>query len=390
MLRAAAILIGALALLGLSGVSGMDRIARTDPAIAAQVPLPFARAALRTLGNQALAGQRGKDAAAYGWHALNRAPLEAEAVALFAAGQLASGNTAQAERAFGVAGRMGWRVPLTQAYWLSKALEKHDNAAAAMRLDALLRQQPTLVGQQALLDPVERDPGARAALIERIDPETAWLAKYLDEVFMLQPQVLRQRAQVMVDAADAGLVLGCERLSNLAGAMTSLNLFAEAAALWDAQCPHSAGLLRGGDGLATLNLQGTRNPFAWQALGNGDLLLGLVPAPGQNGQRLTIGGTPPIAERFLAKLLLLAPGRYRLSWRTGDNEGNQSDWLRPALVCKGESDNRLQGPEAGTDGRASALVTIGLNCIAQQLSFARSPGGSSSVWLQDIRIDRLP
>ena len=174
------------------------------------------------------------------------------------------------------------------------------------------------------------------------------------------------------------------------GGHETLNLYAEAVALWDAQCPQSAGLLQGGEGLATLNLQGTRNPFAWQALGNGDLLLGLVPAPGQNGQRLTIGGSPPIAERFLAKLLLLAPGRYRLSWRAGDNEGNQSDWLRPALVCKGESDNRLQGPEAGTDGRASALVTIGLNCIAQQLSFARSPGGGSSVWLQDVRLDRLP
>ena len=390
MLRAAAILLGALTLLGLSGVSGMDRMARTNPAVAAQVPLPFASAALRTLGNQALAGQRGSDAAAYGWHALDRAPLEADAVALFAAGQLSSGKTAQADRAFGVAGRMGWRVPLTQAYWLSRALQTNDYAGAAMRLDALLRQQPTLIGQQALLDPVERDPAARAALIERLDPQTAWLGKYLDEVFALPPQVLRQRALLMVDAADAGLVLGCERMANLAGAMTNLNLYAEAAALWEAQCPRSAGLLKGGDGLATLNLQGTRNPFAWQVLGNGDLLLGLVPASGQNGQRLTIDGTPPIAERFLAKLLLLEPGRYRLSWRAGDSAGDQSELVRAAMVCKGEDGNRLENLTSGTDGRASALVTIAPGCIAQQLSFARAPGGSASVWLEDVRLDPLP
>lgn len=390
MLRATAILIGALALLGLSGVSGMDRIARTDPAIAAQVPLPFARAALRTLGNQALAGQRGSDAAAYGWHALNRAPFEADAVALFAAGQLASGKTAQADRAFGVAGWMGWRVPLTQAYWLSRALQAHDYAGAAMRLDALLRQQPTLIGQQALLDQVERDPAARAALIARLDPGTEWLGRYLDEVFALPPQVLRQRALMMIDAADAGLVLGCDRMSNLAGAMTNLNLYTEAAALWDAQCPQSAGLLKGGDGLATLDLQGTRNPFAWQILGSGDLLLGLVPAPGHNGQRLTIDGTPPIAERFLAKLLLLEPGRYRLSWRAGDTSGDQSEAIRAALVCKGEKGSRLEDQTPGTDDRASALVTITPDCIAQQLSFARAPGGSGKVWLEDVRLDPLP
>ncbi|MGB7655202.1 MAG: hypothetical protein WBL74_06950 [Novosphingobium sp.] len=394
MLRAAAILIGALALLGLSGVSGMDRMARTDPAIAAQVPLPFASAALRTLGNQALAAQRGGDAAAYGWHALDRAPLEADAVALFAAGQLASGKTAQANRAFAVAGRMGWRVPVTQAYWFSQALQTGDYPAAAMRLDALLRQQPTMIGQQALLDPVERDPAARAALIERLDPETAWLGKYLNEVFALPPQVLRQRALLMVEAADAGLVLGCERMSNLAGAMTNLNLFSEASALWDAQCPQSAGLLKGGDGLATLNLQGTRNPFAWQAVGNGDLLLGVATAAGGKGRRLTIDGTPQIAEQFLTKLLLLEPGRYRLTWRAGDSAedqtGNQSQAIRAALVCKGEEGNRLEDQTLGTYGLASAVVTIPPNCAAQLLSFARAPGGSGSVWLEDVRLDQLP
>ena len=130
-------------------------------------------------------------------------------------------------------------------------------------LDALLRQLPTLVGQQALLDPVERDPAARAALVERIDPETAWLGKYLNEVFALPPPVLRQRAAVMIDAAAAGMVLGCDSLSNLAAAMTNAGLYREAGALWAAQCPEAGGLLLGGENFATLNLQGTRNPFAW-------------------------------------------------------------------------------------------------------------------------------
>lgn len=389
MLRGAAILFGALALIGLSAVSGMDRLARADPAVAAEVPLPFARAALRTLGSQALIAGRGKDAASYGWHALNRAPFEAESVALFAAGQLAEGNAPMAERAFGLAGRMGWRVPLTQAYWLTRAMAARDYDTAAMRLDALLRQQPTLVGQQALLDAVERNPAARAALVERLDPETAWLGKYLNEVFALPPQTLRQRAQVMIDAAGTGLVLGCDGMSNLAAAMTNAALFSEAGALWAAQCPDAGGLLLGGDGFATLDLLGTRNPFAWQALGSGDVLLGLVPQAAGRGQRLTIDGTLPATRPFLAKLLLLSPGRYRLSWRAGTADGAAGDRIRASLSCKGQPEAWLPAEHVGDGLRRTTVVSVAPGCSAQQLSFALTSGGGN-LWLEDVRLDPLP
>lgn len=389
MLRWAAILTGALALMGLSAANGMDRMARSNPAVAAEVPLPFASAALRTLGGQALTAGRGKDAASYGWHALNRAPFEAESVALFAAGQLADGNAPMAERAFGLAGRMGWRVPLTQAYWLTRAMETRDYDTAAMRLDALLRQQPTLVGQQALLDAVERNPAARAALVERLDPGTAWLGKYLNEVFALPPQALRQRAQVMIDAAGGGLVLGCDAASNLAAAMTNAGLYRGAGALWAAQCPGAGGLLQGGEGFATLDLLGTRNPFAWQALGSGDVLLGLVPQAAGGGQRLTIDGSPPATRAFLGKLLLLAPGRYRLSWRAGSADSAAGDRIRASLNCKGQPEAWLSAESLGDGLRRTAVVTVAANCPAQVLSFALSSGGGN-LWLEAVRLDPLP
>lgn len=389
MLRGAAILTGALALIGLSAASGIDRLARTDPAVATAVPLPFARAALRTLGSQALIAGRGKDAASYGWHALNRAPFEAESVALFAAGQLAEGNAPMAERAFGLAGRMGWRVPLTQAYWLTRAMETRDYDSAAMRLDALLRQQPTLVGQQALLDPVERNPAARAALVERLDPETAWLGKYLNEVFALPPQALRQRAQVMIDAGGAGLVLGCEAVSNLAAAVTNAGLYREAGALWAAQCPDTGGLLQGGEGFATLDLLGTRNPFAWQAVGSGDVLLGLVPEAAGRGQRLTIDGTLSATRIFLAKLLLLAPGRYRLHWRAGMTDGSAGDRIRVSLSCKGQQQVWLSAQSVGDGLSRTAVFKVAPGCAAQVLSFALTSGGGN-LWLEQVRLDPLP
>lgn len=391
MLRAAAILAGTLGLAALSGLNGMDRIARTNLAVAAQVPMPFASAALRNLGQNALAAQRGADAAAYGWHALDKAPANAESVALFAAGQLAQGNAPVAERAFTLAGRMGWRVPITQAYWLNRAMQARDYDAAAMRLDALLRQQPSLVGQEALLDPVERDPEARAALVERIDPQTAWLDKYLNEVHGISPDALRQRAMVMIDAAAAGQVLGCDRLSNLASAMINQRLYSEAADLWAAQCPNESGALMGGEGFAGLTLQETRNPFAWQVDSSGDVLLGTVPAAEGDGQRLTVDGTPAVTRRFLAKLIMLEPGRYRVSWKAGSGDGGTMapKRLRASLICRDTPDNWLQFPAQGSDGRWSITASVAPGCEAQVLAFALG-GGGGSLWLEDVRLDRVP
>lgn len=388
MWRVAAILAGALALGGACAVSGMDRMARFNPAVAAQVPQPFARAALRTLGGQALAAGRSKDAAAYGWHALNRAPFESESVALFAAGQLAAGNAPAAERGFALAGRMGWRVPVTQAYWLNRAMQAGDYDRAALRLDALLRQLPTLVGQQALLDPVERSPAARAALVERMDARTEWLGRYIDEVFALPPAVLRQRGTVMIDAANAGLVLGCARLSDMAGAMINARMYGDARALWAAQCPDASGPLLGGDGFATLDLTGSRNPFAWRSEGSGDVLLGLVARTG-GGQRLTIDGTPPATRPFLSKLLLLDPGRYRLSWRAGAGDGPADARIRAALDCAGAPAVWLDAAPVGDGLRRTVVVTVPGGCPAQTLRFALS-GGGGSLWLEDVRLDPLP
>ncbi|MEQ1497487.1 MAG: hypothetical protein ABL914_02420 [Novosphingobium sp.] len=389
MLRGALILLSGLALGGLSAVSGLDRMARTDPAIAAQVPTRFASAALRTLGGQALAARRSADAAAYGWHAIDRSPVNAEAVALFAAGNLGGGNTPLAQRAFRLAGRMGWRVPITQAYWLNQALEARDYDAAAMRLDALLRQQPTLVGQQALIDPVERNPEARAALVERLDLETAWLGKYLNEVFDLPPEVLRQRGWVLVDAARAGFEVGCDASANLAAAMIHKRLYQEARELWAAQCPEAGNALLGDEGFAALNLQGARNPFGWQIVGNGDVLLSAVPLAAGNGQRLAIDGTPPVMRRFLAKLLLLASGRYQLSWLAGKNDGKPSDKIRAALSCKGQAEIWLEPQLDRASGRWFATTVVPADCPEQRLSFALA-AGAGSVWLEDVSLDPIP
>jgi hypothetical protein len=145
----------------------------------------------------------------------------------------------------------------------------------------------------------------------------------------------------------------------------------------------------GGEDFAGLNLQGTRNPFAWQAIGSGDVLLGLAPGAGHNGQRLTIDGTPATMQRFLSKLLLLKPGRYVVTWRAGGGDGAASNRIRAVLSCKGQAD-QWQDPQFDRAAqRWSIAATVPANCPAQQLSFALASGGGS-LWLEAVSLYRLP
>lgn len=390
MLRMVLVLLGALVLSGLGAGSGIDRMARSDPAIARMVPDWFATIALRTLGGRALAAGRGADAAAYGWHAVNRAPTDAEAVALLAAGRLANGDRAGAQRAFAVAGRMGWRVPITQAYWFDRALAAKDYDAAVERLDALLRQQPTLVGQQGLLDRVEQNPEARAALIARLDPRTAWLGKYLEEVFALPPQALRQRATVLIEAARGGLVLGCDASASLAGAMANRGLYEEAHRFWRAECPPAGESLLGDAGFARLSLQGARSPFDWTVVGSGEISLGLVDNPAGQGRRLTVAGAPPVTQPILTRLLVLPRGRYRLSWEARDAAGRPSPRIRAALDCKEAPVSWIEPAHDQAARRWSDVIEVPANCPVQVLTFALAPGDGELLSLGEVSLRPQP
>ena len=65
--------------------------------------------------------------------------------------------------------------------------------------------------------------------------------------------------------------------------------------------------------------------FAWQLIGNGDLTLAVVPGSKGSGQRLLIDGKTDVTRPVLTQLVVLDPGRYWLSWRSGTDGGQASD-----------------------------------------------------------------
>ena len=125
---------------GLAAGSAADRLSAGDPVLAAQIPALFASEALRTRGAEALSNGQAVGAEAIGTAAIRNAPTDPQSTALFGAGKLAVGDRVLADRAFRVAGQLGWGVPITQSYWMGQALADGKYDIAALRLDALLRQ----------------------------------------------------------------------------------------------------------------------------------------------------------------------------------------------------------------------------------------------------------
>ena len=378
----------ALALLVYSGFalgSGLDRLSATRPELAAMVPAPFAAEALRSLGGQALAAGKAVPAAEYGVQALRDSPTDPQSPALYGAALLARGEKAKAEQAFRIAGQLGWRVPVTQTYWMGRALAGGDYRIAALRLDALLRQQPGLMAQRQLLDPMERNPAGRAAMVERMKLRPAWLDRYAGEVWAAPADIMQQRAEVLFDAARAGLVLGCPVIAPTIERMALLGQLSQGSALWRAHCPVAGSGLVADPRFEMIELGSKPGAFGWQMIGNDELTVGVVPAVGGPGRRITVDGNAARTRLFLSQLTVLQPGRYMLSWRAGNAQESPSDKVLASLVCAGQPPVWLAARLDGRTRRWQAEAIVPSGCPGQQIGFGIAPA-AGTVWLEQVEL----
>ena len=380
---------GLLAYTALVAGSAVDRLSKDNPALAAQVPGLFASEALRTLGAEALANGKAIDAATIGERAIRDAPTDPQSTALFGAGKFAAGNRPLADRAFRVAGQLGWRVPITQSYWMGQALAAGKYDLAALRLDALLRQQPELLRQRQLTDPMERNPAGQTAMIARMRANPVWLGFYAGDVENLPADAALQRADVLGQAARSGIMLGCDRIAPLASRLAVVGQASSGSALWRQHCPEAgSGLISDGK-LATLDINARPTAFSWELIGNSELALSILPAGSSSGKRLVIDGLADVIRPVLAQNLVLAPGRYVLTWRTGSPQGQASDHLLAGLACQNQppiwTDANL---DRGT-GLWNAAVEVQPGCPLYRLTFAAAPR-SGQVWLEQVALTKAP
>lgn len=368
--------------------SGLDRIAQARPALAPHVPAPFASQALRSAGREALA--RGDAAASLklGKAAVVDAPVEPESTALLGMARLAAGDRSGGERAFRVAGQLGWRVPYTQAYWMDRALAVGDYRVAAMRLDAMLRQQPELLANRALLDPLEQAPAGRAALAERLMTAPGWLVPYSTQVTGLARDVLLQRAQVLGEVARRGGSTGCEAIAPLVEQLVDAQAVAEGSALWRQHCPGATQTMVHDGNFVAAMLEQDRSQFTWTFIGQGDASALFEPAPNPPAKLLAIDSTALYPRLIARQLVLAGPGRYRLTWLAIGADGGPSDLALAAFACTPDPKDWLSARFDATRHRWIAEFTIDGSCAARWLGFGIAPR-PGNVKLGQIALERI-
>ena len=230
------IAVAALAYAALAIGNGLDRMASVAPGAARHLPKLFATNSLAVIG-QADLSRDPRAALALAERLVARAPVEPASTALLGAARAEIGDDAGADRAYHVAGQLGWRIPLTQSYLEAEALESGDAPVAAQRLDALLRLQPQLLRDPAVLAPFESDPAAQSALVDRLATRPPWLGIYTGQFDPPPADMLVRRVPTLLLLGERGIVLGCDAITPAMRQLISAGLAAPADALRRRHCP---------------------------------------------------------------------------------------------------------------------------------------------------------
>lgn len=363
--------------------SGLDRMSAKNPSLAGLVPPPFRANAWRGASALALAGGDLSAAQAAALHAVRRDPMNAAAASALGLTQLTSRDGAGAAAAFRVAAQLGWRDKSTQLYWMAVATNSGDFAIAAERADALLRQDAQLREQPLLLAALERSPGGRKALAARLALRPEWFGDYWNKLYLLKPEQLFARARVLDEPTLQPAGMTCFEVKTMVSALLANRRSEQGRMVLKRYCGAGNGALLADGGFERARIADT-SPFGWQFTGAGGLDVRLEPGPGDSGTAVVIDSALPLRQIFASQTLQLAPGGYRVSWRTPRSDGTGASRVVARLSCQQNSGDFLAAAPSGGD-RFAAFARVNPDCPLQWLDLAIDPG-EGAVAVDDVAV----
>lgn len=365
-------------------LSGTDRQSREFPNSPSVVGWPYDTGAARA--KAALAFVRSGPASAIGYarRSILSDPISAQSVSILGRAELYAQHYTEAHKVFEVAGQLGWRDAMTQIYWLDQALLGNDYRVAAERLDALLRQSPDDENRDRFLAVVASSPEGRDALAQRLKLSPPWAFTIVTELRDLPDDQLMQRVDIMRRTGKG--VWDCRASEKIAQRLIDLNKLDEAQSIWSMSCETSSSLVYDG-GFEHLDVLKPTTGFDWVVSNRGDTEVAI--AGDQAGDRsLELGVTAAVTLPVLRQLLVLNPGRYRLSWRTPGISANQAHALRVSLACWADLGQSVEGqPVDGKKDTWSGEFVVDDQCHARQLVFWLAP--RSNIRLDDVVLTQI-
>ena len=195
-------------------------------------------------------------------------PVDPATTSALGLNRLSAGDGAGAMAAFRIAGRLGWRDLPTQLFWLGVAAQAGDHEVAVDRLDAVLRQNVSLLDQPALLAPLERTAQGRRALAARLAARPPWFGAYWDRTATLAPGGLAARARLLDEPALGAAGMRCEDVLGLARSLADNGSLERSRAIQRRFCGAGSLLVDGGFDRARLD---DATSAGWRFTGAGGL-----------------------------------------------------------------------------------------------------------------------
>jgi len=370
--------LGLLAFGALAAANGIDRMSLYAPPLGRLVPEPLQVQAARSTAALAITRGQKETAVAAARRAVAADPIDPGSTALLGTAYMLAEQPAEAETAFRIAARFGWRQPTTQAYWYEAALQSRDWPRAVDRADALLRVYPGLPTRDQLLAPLETTPQGRAALIVRLAGEPNWLDFYLRPETELSDDILDRRSQVLSELAAAGTRLGCDPVAPFVNAALARGARDSAERVWTGHCPGAS--LTGGlsdPGFERFGADGA-SPFGWRSNLSGDVEVRSVEAEGGN-RSVRLLNRSAVSRLVLRQAVSLAPGAYRL---TGDAPPGR---IAASLGCDGEP--RVPSLTEGDPATGGQILRVG-TCSRLEIGLWIRPG-ASEVELDSVALEKV-
>lgn len=365
-------------------LSGSDRQSREFPNSPSIVGWPYDTGAARAKAALAFVRTGPASAIEYARRAVLSDPLSAQAVSILGRSQLYAEQLPAARKTFEVAGQLGWRDAMTQIYWLDQALVSSDYKIAAERLDALLRQSPEYEKRDRFLAVVASTPEGRSALANRLKLSPGWVRKVVADVNDLPLDQVLQRVDIMRRTGKG--VWDCPVSETIVQKLINFNMLDEAQSVWRLNCTSSGSLVYDG-GFEHLDTLKATVAFDWKLTNRGDAEIALTQSL-SNTRSLSLEVIAPISLPVIRQLIVLKPGRYRLTWRTPDTEASQARALRVALSCKEDLSLVADGTAvAGKPDMYTQDFTVDSECPARQLIFWLAP--KAQVYLDDVTLDAI-
>lgn len=294
--------------------------------------------------------------------ALKQAPIRPEPLALLAIARQAGGDKAQAATLMSVAGGSGWREAVSNLWLFNEGLVSGDPVLAAMRGDALLRQNLFRDEVLAAFAQLASDPTGRKALADRLAAQPQWRSELLGgrqdldssghEALLL---AIRKRGSHVSEEEAAALV---RRLLE-AGRPTAAHK------AWR-QLTDAPRLLADGrfERLAERGARQPLVPFEWKILPLLSARVSTEPLNTGQGAELQIKAAAGTVGPIMKQVLVLRPGTYELAAELSQGSAG----LRFAIEC-GERERRVRGnaEPANRAQRVEMTFDVPSGCQIQKL-----------------------